>query len=106
MHAILYRAWKGRIKGRDWYDLIWYIQKQIPLSLNYLESCMRQAGNLKAHEHLNRERVIELLMAKIDQIDWESAKADVRPFVLDPEQQKIWSSPFFHQLIEHIKVEE
>ena len=41
MHAILYRAWKGRVKGRDWFDLIWYIQKNIPLSLRYLTSCMR-----------------------------------------------------------------
>lgn len=42
MHAALYRAWKGRIKGRDWYDLIWYISNKIPLGLTYLESCMRQ----------------------------------------------------------------
>jgi hypothetical protein len=24
MHAILCRRWKGRVKGRDWYDLMWY----------------------------------------------------------------------------------
>ena len=34
MHAALCRNWKGRIKGRDWYDVIWYIQKEIPVNLS------------------------------------------------------------------------
>lgn len=105
MHAILYRAWKGRIKGRDWFDLIWYIQKNIPLGLRYLTSCMHQAGNLDANEPLNRDRVLELLKVKIQQIDWESAKADVRTFIADPERLKIWTPTFFLDLIEHLKVE-
>src|SRR4030067_2818127 len=24
MHAILCRQWKSRVKGRDWYDFVWY----------------------------------------------------------------------------------
>jgi hypothetical protein len=27
MHALLFRKWKTRVKGRDWYDLEWYIKK-------------------------------------------------------------------------------
>nr|WP_281170785.1 nucleotidyl transferase AbiEii/AbiGii toxin family protein [Flavobacterium tegetincola] len=33
MHALLFRKWKNRVKGRDWYDLEWYIKKSIPLDL-------------------------------------------------------------------------
>ncbi len=105
MHAILYRAWKNRVKGRDWFDLIWYLQKNIPLSLRYLESCMHQAGNLKLNEQLDRAQVLTLLKNKIQQIDWESAKADVRTFIADPERLKIWSPQFFSDIIEHLKVE-
>ena len=105
MHAILYRAWKNRVKGRDWFDLIWYLQKNIPLSLRYLESCMHQAGNLKLNEQLDRAQVLALLKNKIQQIDWESAKADVRTFIADPERLKIWSPQFFSDIIEHLKVE-
>jgi predicted nucleotidyltransferase component of viral defense system len=104
MHAILYRAWKGRVKGRDWFDLIWYIQKNIPLGLRYLASCMSQAGNLSPGEQLNRDRVLELLKAKIQQIDWESAKADVRTFIADPGRLEIWTPRFFLDIIEHLKV--
>ena len=105
MHAILYRAWKGRVKGRDWYDLIWYIQNKIPLSLSYLEACMHQAGNLAFKEHLNRDRVFEMLQTKIRSLDWESAKTDIRSFIADPERTNNWSSQFFLDLIEHLTVE-
>ena len=33
MHALLFRKWKQRVKGRDWYDLEWYIRKGVPLHL-------------------------------------------------------------------------
>ena len=105
MSAILYRAWKGRVKGRDWYDLIWYIQNKVPISLLYLESCMRQSGNLGEKDFLNRDRLIEMLQIKIQSIDWESAKADMRSFIADPERLDIWSSQFFLALIKHLQVE-
>lgn len=105
MSAILYRAWKGRVKGRDWYDLIWYIQNKVPLKIAYLEACMRQSGNLKQDESLDRNQLIKLLHVKIQSIDWESAKADMKPFISDPQRLDIWSSQFFLSLINHLLVE-
>ncbi len=105
MAAILYRAWKGRIKGRDWYDLVWYIQNKVPLSLPYLEACLIQAGHLKPQDPLDRNRLIEMLQAKIESIDWENARADMRAFVAEPDKLKIWSPPFFNDMIQHLLVE-
>jgi len=105
MHAILFRSWKGRVKGRDWYDLIWYIHNKVPLNLRYLEGCMRQAGTLKVEESLNQDKLIEMLQTKIQKIDWESAKADMRPFLSEPKTLEIWSPQFFSDLIEHLLVE-
>jgi hypothetical protein len=104
LHALLYRSWKGRVKGRDWYDLIWYIQNQIPVNLRYLEACMRQTGSLKVEGHLTKQDLIELLQDKIQKIDWESAKADVRPFIVEPERLDIWSAAFFSELIQSLLV--
>lgn len=105
MHALLYRAWKGRVKGRDWYDLVWYIQNKIPLGVGYLESCMKQAKNLKENDKLTRDQIIDLVKEKTQVIDWESAKADMRPFIENPERLDIWSPNYFSQLIEHLQVE-
>lgn len=105
MHAILNRNWKGRIKGRDWYDLIWFIQNNIPLSLTYLESCMKQAEQLKSKDSLSKNNVLNLLEKKIQTIDWDAAKADVRAFIADPQKIEIWSPQFFLDLIRHLQTE-
>ena len=105
MHAALYRAWKGRVKGRDWYDIIWYITNKVPLNLTYLEACMRQANNLRADESLDRPHLLKLIQEKIDVIDWASAQADMRPFISDPERLNIWSPDYFHEVIKHLEVE-
>lgn len=105
MHAILNRNWKGRIKGRDWYDLIWYIQNNIPLSLTYLESCMKQAEQLNSKDSLSKDNVLNLLEKKIQTIDWDAAKADVRAFIADPQKIEIWSPQFFLDLILHLQTE-
>lgn len=105
MHAALYRAWKGRVKGRDWYDIIWYITNKIPISLTYLESCMRQANTLTPDESLDRHLLLQRISEKIDAIDWESAKADMRPFISDPERLEIWSPQYFHGALSHLEIE-
>jgi hypothetical protein len=38
MHALLFRQWKGRVKGRDWYDWLWFLKQGIPLNLNRLST--------------------------------------------------------------------
>jgi predicted nucleotidyltransferase component of viral defense system len=105
MAAILFRVWKGRVKGRDWYDLVWYIQNKVPLSLAYLESCMKQSGNLQPSDFLTKKLLLDMLHEKIHSIDWADAKADMRSFISDPERLDIWSSSFFLNVIEHLIVE-
>lgn len=45
MHSALCRRWKSRVKGRDWYDLIWFLQRETPLHLAHLEARMRQSDD-------------------------------------------------------------
>ncbi len=99
MHAVLCRAWKHRVKGRDWYDLIWYIQNKIPVNLRYLRDKMCQTGHLDPKEKLDEAKLHQLLKARIDQIDWELAKKDVSAFIADKRRLDLWSKGFFHDLV-------
>lgn len=105
MLAILYRAWKGRVKGRDWYDLNWYIQQRIPLHLKPLQTLMQQTGQLSSDQTLTKEALIHLIKAKIATIQWEDAKQDMRGFITDPKRLDIWSAHFFSDLIDYLEVE-
>ena len=53
MHALLFREYKGWVKGRDWYDFLWFLGQKIPLALTHLEKRMRQSGNLPIHQRAN-----------------------------------------------------
>lgn len=103
MHAALCRPWQKRIKGRDWYDVIWYIQGGTPVNLPHLQDRMRQTGHLKADEAFGEKELLEKVHEKIDTIDWELAKADIVVFVSDKRKLDLWSAPFFHDIVSHIK---
>lgn len=104
MHAVLCRAWKHRVKGRDWYDLIWYVLSGIPVNLTYLRDKMCQTGHLNPKEKLDEARLRQLLKTRIDQIDWALAKKDVSAFVIDKSRLDLWSREFFHDLTQHLRV--
>src|SRR5690606_13262330 len=60
VHAVLCREWKGRVKGRDWYDLVWFVAREIPLNLDYLIQRMRQSGRWAIKKKMSREDLLKL----------------------------------------------
>lgn len=104
MHAILCRSWKERIKGRDWYDLVWFIRWGIPVRLSHLTERMRQSRHLPEGEELTSEKLLVLLRERIATIDWQYAQEDVKPFLQDPHAVDIWSQQFFLDLLAHLKI--
>ncbi len=106
MHAILCRSWKQRVKGRDWYDLIWFISKGIPIHTSHLVQRLQQSGHLSQSEELNHQKLQHLLEEKIQEVDWSLAKEDVRAFINDQSVLDLWSDKFFLDLISGLKMTE
>jgi predicted nucleotidyltransferase component of viral defense system len=104
LHALLYRQWNNRVKGRDWYDLEWYIKKGIPLDLGHFLSRAKDTGHWKAEE-ITREEIIELLQDKIDSVSFANIKEDVVRFIKDDNLLSIWSASYFKDLVEKMKFE-
>jgi hypothetical protein len=106
MHAILFRKWKNRVKGRDWYDLIWYAANHPHLNLVHLEQRMRQTGHWSGDKYLSPVVFTDLLFAAIDRLDVNQARKDVAPFVKDQQTLALWSHDFFQDVASRIKTEE
>jgi hypothetical protein len=104
MHAILCRKWKSRVKGRDWYDLVWYAANHPQLHLGHLEERMRQTGDWKADQPLTPERFKEFLTDAVNKLDVNQARKEVERFVRNPETLSIWSREFFLDVTARIKV--
>ena len=103
LHAILCRKWGTRVKGRDWYDLVWYAGRHPRVRLSHLEARMRQSGDYPEEAPLARERLMELLTQAVDGLDVDRARDDVIRFVRDPRDVEVWSKDFFFEVVRRIE---
>lgn len=108
MHALLCRTRRINIKGRDWYDLIWFVKNNIPCDVNYLKNKMVQTGHIDLSETLTKEKLVKLISEKIKEVNFDLAKRDVEPFLKNSGQRdelSLWSHAFFSDyLVQEIEV--
>ncbi|MGM9844357.1 MAG: nucleotidyl transferase AbiEii/AbiGii toxin family protein, partial [Muribaculaceae bacterium] len=98
MHALVFRNWKNRVKGRDWYDFEWYVRNRIPLNFAHLQRRILEFND----EMLTRNDFIALLKDKINNTSIEQVKADVLPFLRSEGDLKLWSNEYFLALSDMI----
>lgn len=101
MHALVYRAWENRVKGRDWYDFEWYVRHNIPLDFTHLHERALQFNQ----EDITKESFLEKLNERLATSDINQVKSDVLPFVRNPKELDIWSNDYFLQLVKLIRFE-
>lgn len=101
MHALVYRAWKNRVKGRDWYDFEWYVRHNIPLDFTHLHERAIEFN----HEDITKDSFLEKLNERLATADINQVKADVLPFIRNPKEMGIWSNDYFLQLAQMIRFE-
>jgi predicted nucleotidyltransferase component of viral defense system len=104
MHALLCRRWKTRVKGRDWYDLVWFAAHHPELHLAHLEARMVQSGHWPRERALTAAEWRILMDGAIDTLNLEQARVDVLPFVSDPDALTVWSREFFHDVTRRVVV--
>lgn len=108
MHALLCRTRRTNVKGRDWYDLVWFVKNNIPCDLSYLKNKMVQSGHIDLSQPLTQKKLVELISGKIKKVDFDLAKSDVEPFLKNSEQRdalSLWSDSFFSDyLVQEIDV--
>ena len=100
MHALVFRKWKNRVKGRDWYDFEWYVKKGVELNFNHLQIRIRQFNKVE----MTKEEFIDKLKERISTTNIELVKRDVTPFIKNHAQLDIWSTDYFLQLVGMMKI--
>ena len=99
MHALVYRGWKNRVKGRDWYDFEWYVRHNVPLDFAHFAERVRQFNN----EEIRQEVFMAKLKDRLASADINQVKNDALPFVRNPNELDIWSNDYFVQLADMVK---
>ncbi len=98
VHAVLCRSWKNRVKGRDFYDYLWYLSNNVELDLDHLANRMKQTGHLNESEELSKSKLKRKLEDRFSTIDFQQARNDVLPFISNPRKLQLWSEDFFNSL--------
>ncbi len=98
MHALLFRRWGKRVKGRDWYDLVWYLANHPEISLEHLKARMVQTGDWQSDKPFSMDDLQSLFMDAVDKTDIEQAGKEVAPFLKNPSETAVWSKDFFKSI--------
>jgi predicted nucleotidyltransferase component of viral defense system len=95
LHALLCRSY---VKGRDWYDFVWYVARKTAPDPDLLGQALRQQGPWAGQPiAVTGHWVRENMVATIRRIDWSAARDDVQRFLPLREQEglRAWSADFF-----------
>ena len=104
IHAVICRGWQSRIKGRDLYDYIFYLSKAVTVNQKHLRARLIDSGYISENQECTLEEIKMMLKNRFDSIDFLQARKDVEPFIRDTSVLDIWSSDFFKQITEGLKV--
>lgn len=104
MHALLFRKWGTNVKGRDWYDMEWYIRKGVLLNLSHFVLRAKDSGDWNK-DTITEAEFKELLRQKIETVKFQYIVDDIRRFIRDPKVLEIWNSKFFLDLMNQMKFE-
>ena len=99
MHALIFRSYKNRVKGRDWYDFEWYVRHDVSLDFAHFQIRAKEFNGLD----IDKEEFIKMLKEKIGTTDINMVKRDIITFIQNPAELDIWSNDYFLQLADRIK---
>ena len=102
LHAVICRAWKSRVKGRDLYDYVFYLSRGTPVNLRHLNARLVDSGFDGAREDMTLEEIKGILHRRFESIDYDQARQDVLPFIKNPAAVEIWSKDFFIAITDNL----
>jgi hypothetical protein len=102
LHALLCRNY---LKGRDWYDFVWYTARRTGINHELLSAALDQQGPWKGRAPKTDDAwCVDELRATIDEVDWGQARRDVQRFVRPSELPSLalWTREFFRERSERL----
>ena len=98
IHAVLCRAWKSRIKGRDLYDYVFYLSRRSAVNQKHLRARLLKSSFISEDVECTLLELRHMLYERFDTIDFHQAKQDVEPFIKDTASLNMWNADFFKQI--------
>lgn len=98
LHAIICRNYKNTVKGRDYYDFLFYIKKRVKPNLNYLKNKLIESGKIKENDQFDIYVLKRMLKDRFEAVDFNQVKADAERFVFNNEDLSYYSKELFIEM--------
>lgn len=95
LHAILCRSYKNNVKGRDYYDFIFYINKKIKPNLLYLKNKLVESNKLSKLDDFNIDILKRMLINRFNEVDFSQVKQDAQIFTIKNENLNFYCKELF-----------
>lgn len=95
LHALLCRSY---VKGRDWFDFLWYLRRSTTPNFELLQQALHQSGPWAGESILvDASWLQDALGSRINSLDWSAAVRDVEPFLRPTERHslELWTPALF-----------
>lgn len=103
IHALLCRNYKGNVKGRDYYDFLFYVSKGVSPNINYLKNKLVDSGVIKEDDIFNIEVLKKMLIDKFEKVDYNQVIKDASRFLINNEDLSYYSKELFIQMANKLK---
>ncbi len=102
IHACLCRNWKTRVKGRDFYDYVFFLSMGAKVNLLNLKARLVQSKYITENYDLTTDNLKILLNERFSNVNFQQAREDVLPFVKDKSKLDLWGKDFFIEITKNL----
>lgn len=102
IHALLFRKYNNTVKGRDYYDFLFYVSKGIKPNMAYLKNKLIENNKISKDENFNMEMLKRMLKERFEEVDFNQVKKDASRFVLKAESLDYYCKELFIQMVDKI----
>ena len=103
IHACLCRNWHSRVKGRDFYDYVFFLSIGAKVNLKNLKEKLVQSNYIDVNYDLTIDNLKSLLNKRFEHLNFKLVKEDVLPFIKDKSKLDLWSKEFFITITNNLK---
>ena len=102
LHDVLCRNYKNTVKGRDYYDFLFYVQKRVIPNLTYLRNKLIESGKISNADYFDINVLKRMLKQQFERVNFDQIKQDAMRFVLKKEELSFYTKDLFIQMVDKI----
>lgn len=102
IHAVLCRSYKNHVKGRDYYDFLYYVKTNTKPNLNYLRNKLIESNKIDENDAFDMNVLKKMLKERFETVNYDQIKEDMIKFTYSNDDLSYICKELFLDLVERL----